>query len=66
MRKLGYALIDDELKIVDSGILLQQQKSPTRQDQFERMSQIYDFFFGDALTISNKKNSDGKALFYKI
>ena len=44
MRKLGYALIDDELKIVDSGILLQHQKSPTRQNQFERMSQIYDFF----------------------
>jgi crossover junction endodeoxyribonuclease ruvC len=44
VRKLGYALIDKDLKIVDSGILLQHQKAPTRYDQFERMSQIYDFF----------------------
>lgn len=44
VRKLGYALIDKDLKIVDSGILLQHQKAPTRYDQFERMRQIYDFF----------------------
>ena len=44
VRKLGYALIDKDLEIVDSGILLQHQKAPTRYDQFERMSQIYDFY----------------------
>lgn len=29
---------------MDSGILLQHKKNPSRQDQFERMSQIFDFF----------------------
>lgn len=44
VRKLGYALITDDLKIIDAGILLQEKKSPTRQDQFERVVQMYDFF----------------------
>lgn len=44
VRKLWYALIQADLSIVDAGILLQNQKSPTRDDQFERMVQIYDFF----------------------
>ena len=44
VRKLGYALIDDDLKIIDAGILLQDQKSPTREDQFNRANQIFDFF----------------------
>ena len=44
MRKLGYALIDSDLKIHDSGILLQKKTDPTRQDQFERMLQISTFF----------------------
>ena len=44
VRKLGYALIDDDLKIIDAWILLQDKKSPTREDQFNRANQIYDFF----------------------
>lgn len=44
MRKLGYALINLDLTIVDAGILLQDQKSPTRTDQFARMHQISEFF----------------------
>jgi len=44
VRKLWYALIDDDLKIIDAGILLQSQKSPTREDQFNRANQILDFF----------------------
>lgn len=44
VRKLGYALINPDLTIVDAGILLQDQKSPTRTDQFKRMHQISEFF----------------------
>lgn len=44
VRKLGYALIDQQLKIIDSGILLQKKTEVSRQDQFERMLQISDFF----------------------
>ena len=44
VRKLGYALIDDNLKIIDAGILLQDKKSPTREDQFNRANQIFEFF----------------------
>ena len=32
------------MQIVDAGILLQEKKSPSRVDQFERVSQIFDFF----------------------
>ena len=44
VRKLWYALIDENLKIIDAGILLQDKKSPTREDQFNRANQIFDFF----------------------
>lgn len=44
VRKLWYALITSELKIVDSGILLSEIKSPTRMNQFERMMEICDYF----------------------
>ena len=44
VRKLWYALIDDNLNILDAGILLQDKKSPTREDQFQRANQILDFF----------------------
>ena len=44
VRKLWYALIDDNLKIIDAWILLQDKKSPTREDQFQRANQIMDFF----------------------
>jgi len=37
-------LIQTDLTIVDAGILLQDQKSPTREDQFTRIIQIYNFF----------------------
>lgn len=44
IRKLGYALITKDLTIVDAGILLLDQDSPSRDDQFHRMTKIYDFF----------------------
>ncbi len=44
VRKLWYALIDDNLNIIDAWILLQDKKSPTREDQFQRANQIFDFF----------------------
>ena len=44
IRKLWYALVDTDLQIIDAGILLQDQKAPTRMDQFARMHEIYEFF----------------------
>ena len=44
VRKLWYALIKRDLNIVDSGILLLEEKHPTRDDQFLRIQKIYDFF----------------------
>lgn len=44
IRKLWYALIKEDLTVVDAGIVLHDQKSPSRNDQFERMEKIYDFF----------------------
>lgn len=44
IRKLGYALIDENCKVIDAGILLQDQKAPTRHDQFTRLYNIYSFF----------------------
>lgn len=44
VRKLWYALIEKDLTIIDAGILLQHQTTPTRTDQFARVVQIYDFF----------------------
>ncbi len=44
VRKLWYALVQDDMKIIDAGILLQEKKSPTRMDQFERVQKIYEFF----------------------
>ncbi|MEI7558105.1 MAG: crossover junction endodeoxyribonuclease RuvC [bacterium] len=37
-------MITSDLKIVDSGILLSEIKSPTRIDQFERMREIEEYF----------------------
>lgn len=44
IRKLGYGLIDTDQQIVDAGVLLLDQKAPTRIDQFARMHEIYEFF----------------------
>ena len=44
VRKLGYALIDEDLNIIDAGILLQEKKTPTRKDQFDRANSILSFF----------------------
>ena len=44
VRKLWYALVRENFEIADAGILLQEKKSPTRIDQFERMQKIYEFF----------------------
>jgi Holliday junction resolvasome RuvABC endonuclease subunit len=32
------------MRIIDAGILLQDKKSPTREDQFQRANQILEFF----------------------
>ena len=44
VRKLWYAIIKPNLEILDAGILLQDQKSPTREDQFKRINEIYEYF----------------------
>lgn len=44
IRKLGYALIEDDSTIIDAGVLLLDLKAPTRMDQFARMHEIYEFF----------------------
>lgn len=44
VRKLWYALIDENLNIIDAGILLQKKESPSRYDQFDRANQILEFF----------------------
>lgn len=44
IRKLWYALTTTDLQIIDAGIILQHQKSPSRMDQWVRMEQIYNFF----------------------
>ena len=68
VRKLWYALITDELKIIDSGILLQKKESPSREDQFNRIIEISNFF---EELFSNYKNKIEivcmeKLLFHKI
>lgn len=44
IRKLGYALIDDQMQVIDAGVLLQDEKNITREIQFTRMKEIYVFF----------------------
>ena len=44
VRKLGYAVVEDDCTILDAGIVLQDKKSPTREDQFLRIAHIIDFF----------------------
>jgi crossover junction endodeoxyribonuclease RuvC len=44
IRKLWYALVDDQMCVVDAGVLLQDDKNLTREKQFARMEQIYAFF----------------------
>lgn len=44
VRKLGYALVKDGTEILDAGIILQDQKAPTRLDQFARIHHIFQFF----------------------
>lgn len=44
IRKLWYALIQDDRSIVDAGILLLESKNPTRDNQYSRMKDIHDFF----------------------
>lgn len=44
VRKLWYALIEEDLSIVDAWILLQEKKNPSREDQFQRANQILEFF----------------------
>ena len=44
VRKLWYALIESDCSIVDSGILLLEVKKPTRDDQFMRIKDIYEYF----------------------
>jgi len=44
IRKLWYALIQENRSIVDAGILLLDNKNPSRDDQYSRMLDIHDFF----------------------
>jgi len=44
VRKLWYAIITEDLNIKDSGILLQKKESPNREDQFQRMIEIEEYF----------------------
>lgn len=44
IRKLGYALIHPDTSICDAGILVLDTENPTRDDQYSRMQEIYDFF----------------------
>lgn len=52
VRKLWYWIIDDDLNILDGGILLLDEKNPERQGQFHRINQIVDFF--ESFTKQNK------------
>jgi len=63
IRKLWYALIDDTGKIIDAGILLQDMKSPTRLDQFDRLYNIYSFFLEMFTTYTIKQVSIEKLFF---
>ena len=65
VRKLGYALITQDLQIIDSGILLQKQVSPSREDQFQRMVQIMDFF-EQMFKTKNQNYLYGKTFFHEI
>ena len=58
VRKLWYALINDDLSIVDAWILLQDKKSPSREDQFQRSNQILKFF--------ENLLGNGKIIFYQL
>jgi len=44
IRKLWYGLIDQQGKVITSWVLLSEEKSPTRNDQFARMVEIHQFF----------------------
>ena len=44
IRKLGYALIDDQMQVIDAGVLLQHDTKLTREKQFWRMEEIWTFF----------------------
>jgi len=44
VRKLGYALIQKDLTIVDAGIILINEKDVSREKNFERMLEIDNFF----------------------
>lgn len=47
VRKCGYALIQDDMKIVDAGILLLEKKTGIpmeRVDYYQRILQLYEFF----------------------
>lgn len=41
---MWYAVVNDDLQIVDSWILLSEIKSPTRMGQFKRMREIEEYF----------------------
>lgn len=44
IRKLWYALIDVDLRIIDAGVVLQHSKAPTRIDYFGKMREIQLYF----------------------
>lgn len=63
IRKLWYALIDKDLKIVDAWILLQQIAENDRIESFKRMLQIESFFV-DLLSKYEIKNVWIEKLFF--
>lgn len=44
IRKLWYALINDRFEILEADVILQPLKKVGREDQFERMWKIFEFF----------------------
>ncbi len=44
VRKLWYAIIDQDMNIQDAGIILQENPKPQRQDYFNKICQIKIFF----------------------
>ena len=44
IKKLGYAIIQKDRKVIEAGILTTQEKKFTREEQYHRMIEISNFF----------------------
>ncbi len=63
IRKLGYALVDEDNNIVDAGILLYEKPKANRKQSFERFVEIYNFF-DELLKNFSVKNCGIEKLFF--